>query len=378
MSDVPLGTFCSGGIDSGLVTGYAARHSSGSLHTFSVGFDEAAWDETPLARDTASRFGTAHHTIVARGAEFAELLNQLIRQNDEPLSHPNSLPLYVLSRFARDLVTVVLTGEGAGELFCGYPRYHIARLNAVTQHLPGSVRTAGGRVMRALPGHRAALLGRLLPRRLEDAVLYNSAYVEPDVVAALTGRPVDAAMAARRGLVRDSVVPGDPIASISRYELLTYLGCALERMDRMSMASGLESRVPLLDVELVEWALSLPSKFKISGSANKRIVKRLARRFLSARVVRGRKSGFGLPLNTWFRHAACAHLIRRLLDPAHPAASYIDRRVLDQRVKAHLSGRTDQSEVLWLVLNFYLWCELHLSSTTRPPGFTNRAATLAR
>jgi asparagine synthase (glutamine-hydrolysing) len=269
VSDVPLGTFCSGGVDSGLVTRCAAHRSTGALHTFSVGFDEPAWDETPLARDTAARFDTQHHVLVARGDEFADLLSRLIWYNDEPLSHPNSMPLYLLSRYARDYVKVVLTGEGADELFGGYPRYHLARINAASAHLPRWATAAAGQVTRIIPGHRPALFGRLLPRTYEDAILYNSAYVDPQLVEALTGRPLDSGMAERRRLVLESIVPDDPIASISRYELQTYLGCALERMDKMSMASGLEGRVPFLDVELVEWGLALPSALKVRGRATK-------------------------------------------------------------------------------------------------------------
>jgi asparagine synthase (glutamine-hydrolysing) len=367
MSDVPLGTFCSGGVDSGLVTAYAARHSTGALHTFSVGFDDPAWDETPLARGTAARFNTQHHVLRVRGDTFAESLSRLIWYHDEPLSHPNSMPLYMLSEYARRYVKVVLTGEGADELFGGYPRYHLARVGAAAARWPRWASIVAGQVARSLPGHRAALVARLLPRTFEDAILLNSAYVDPHVVEALTGRLLDDATAERRRLVHDSVVPNDPLASISRYELQTYLGCALDRMDTMSMASGLEGRVPFLDVPLAEWGLSLPSSLKLSGRSTKRVLKLLAERTLSPEITRGRKSGFGLPLNAWFRSGPLASLLDRLRDPSHPAAVHFDRRMLGALVESHLRGSADHGEILWLLSNVYLWHEVHLGGGDLAP-----------
>jgi len=358
MSDVPLGTFCSGGVDSGLVTAYAARATARPLSTFSVGFAEPGWDETALARDTASRLGCDHHVIVADAEAFTTLIPTLIRYHDEPLSHPNSVPLFLLSRFARDLVTVVLTGEGADELFGGYPRYHMARLRGASDGLPPWARQLMARLSGGL-GRRGRKLAGALPLTLEDSVLFNSAYVHPDIVARVTGRPIDDALAERRTLLRDSVVPDDAVASLSRYELATYLGCALERMDRMSMASGLEARVPFLDVPLVEWSVRLTSAHKMGGVETKRVVKRVAARYLSRRVIRGPKSGFGLPLARWFRTPALSGLLARLRDRDHPAAVHFVSRHMDDVIGEHLRGTHDHSELLWLLSNVYLWYEVH-------------------
>jgi asparagine synthase (glutamine-hydrolysing) len=356
MSDVPLGAFCSGGVDSGLVTTYAARGSR-AFQTFSVGFEDPVWDETPLARDTARRAGTEHHVIVATPGALADTLRRLIHYHDEPLSHPNAVPLYLLSGLARKHVKVVLTGEGADELFAGYPRYHLARVRGALQGVPHFVRAGATAGLRAVPGHRAAKAALLLPATLDDALLLNSAYVEPAVVARLTGGPVDGALATRRQLVAETLVPGDAIGALSRYELLTYLTCALERMDRMSMAHGLEGRVPFLDLDLVQWGLGLPSRFKLGLRTNKRILKQLARRRLSRRIVDGPKSGFGLPLGDWFRGAEFASLVRRMRDPAHPAAAHFDARVLQTAIADHQAGRVDHGELLWLVANVFLWSE---------------------
>jgi len=362
MSDVPLGTFCSGGVDSGLVTAFAARHHKGALHTFSVGFDDPRWDETALAEDTATRHRTQHHVLRADPERFFGLLDRLIGYHDEPLSHPNSIPLYLLSRFAREHVTVVLTGEGADELFCGYPRYHLSRAATLPSVLRGPLRLLAG----VLPGHRAALAHRLLAYPYEDALVYNSAYVPPGVVAGLTGRSPDGAIAQRRALAERSIVAGDPVNSLSRYELQTYLVCALDRMDRMSMATGLEGRVPFLDMPLVEWALGLASDEKLRGRGTKVVLKQVAGRHLSERVVHGPKSGFGLPLPAWFRSKTLEPVLDRLDDTAHPATRLVDPQGVRRLLREHRSGSADHSEALWLLLNLYVWEERERAPSPEP------------
>jgi asparagine synthase (glutamine-hydrolysing) len=368
MSDVPLGTFCSGGVDSGLVTALTARHAGDRLHTFSVGFADPRWDESALALDTARRYGTEHHVLRSDPHGLLEVLRELLWYHDEPLSHPNSVPLFFLSRFAREHVTVILTGEGADELLCGYPRYHLARL----ARMPQAARRVGAQLARRVPHHRAGLLARVLPRTVEDAVVLNSAYVEPELVTGLTGRPWEPAIRERREIYRRSVVPGDPIATISRFELQTYLVCALDRMDRMAMASGLEARVPFLDIPMVEWAVNLPSKEKLQGTRTKRVLKALAGRYLSPRIVHGPKSGFGLPLGVWFRGSELAPLRDMILNDRHPAAAHFRPKVMESLVADHMSGRADNSELLWLVANCYVWFDIQAGAHELAPRIPHR------
>ena len=357
MSDVPLGTFCSGGVDSGLVTAFAASATAGPIHTFSVGFENPAWDETPLARDTATRYGTAHRTLTLQPENIPELLPRLLWHHDEPLSHPNSIPLYLLSRLAREQVTVVLTGEGADELFCGYPRYQIARLRSLLARAPHAALRSLSRLVERLPSHRARLIAELLPHELADSMLLNSMYVSPQMVGALTGEAVGPALEERRSLLH-RVAGDDPLATLSRYEMSTYLGCALDRMDRMSMAASLEGRVPFLDVPLVEWASSLGVRHKMRGAQGKLIVKSLASRRLSKRIAQGPKSGFGLPLGEWFRTGSFRPMVERLLDPSHPAATLFDQRVVRRLVLSHLSGASDEGAALWALINVFTWHEM--------------------
>jgi asparagine synthase (glutamine-hydrolysing) len=361
MSEVPLGSYCSGGVDSGLVTGYAAKASPHQLQTFAVGFRDPAWDESSLAAQTGAHFGTDHHTLFSEPGEFLELLPKLVWFNDEPLSHPNAIPLYQLSRFARQSVTVVLTGEGADELFCGYPRYHIARMREAAQMLPGVARGALAAGAGLLPGHRAAKLAGLVGRSVDDGLILNSAYISPELVAELTREPIDAALAERRRLLATARVSDDDVDTLSRYELLTYLGCALDRMDRMSMASSLEGRVPFLDIPLVEHALRLPTVDKIAKRETKRVLKRLARRQLSAGVAGRSKSGFGVPLGDWFRSPVLAPAIDRLRDSRHPAAEHFDMAVVARIIEEHSTGRVDHGEALWMLTNVFVWHEVEIS-----------------
>lgn len=362
MSEVPLGTFCSGGVDSGLVSAFAASASPHALQTFAVGFEDEKWDERALAADTARRIGSDHHTVIAEAGEFLGLLPRLIWHHDEPLSHPNSIPLYQLSRFARQFVTVVLTGEGSDELFCGYPRYHIARWRGAIEPLPSAIRSVLAGVVGVAPGHRAAKLAHSLNEGLDDAILLNSAYVAPDLVARLTRNPVEAALAERRALLARTKSDAGVVATLSRYELLTYVGSALDRNDRMTMAASLEGRVPFLDVPLVEWGLRLPGRLKLAGQSNKVVVKKVADRYLSPAITHGAKSGFGIPLDAWFRSPVFSPLLTRLQDPSHAAAAFFDQSVLQRIVREHVAETANHGDALWLLGNVYLWAEHHVGA----------------
>lgn len=365
MSDVPLGTFCSGGVDSGVVTAYASNLSTGPLHTFSVGFNEAGWDESVLARKNAARAGSIHHTVTASAADIPALLKKLIWYNDEPLSHPNSVPIYMLSRLAREYVTVVLTGEGADELFCGYPRYRLAYFRGTKlgqwlcgESSPNSALRIAGALLRSAPSRKARRIGELIPLPTGGQFIYNSAYCDPGLVHRLTGVDVDEVLGYRKQILARCAVPDNPIATMSRYEASTYLGCALDRMDRMSMASGLEGRVPFLDMPLAELALSLPASHKIDGTSTKVILKKLAAGVLDPNVVRARKSGFGLPLDDWFRMPAFNDMLATLSDRLHPAALYFDMIEVERIIQYHKEGRHNFGEILWLLSNVFSWMEL--------------------
>lgn len=360
MSDVPLGAFCSGGIDSGLTTYYAVQHSTKArFRTYSVGVPYDEFDETSLALVTARSLDTSHNTIVATADDVRRGLSDLVGWGYEPLSHPNMVPLRDLSALAKKDVTVVLTGEGADELFCGYPRYHIGRIHA---RVPRMLRGPARATLSALPGHRAEKLKHAMGWSSAEALIFNSAFIDPVMAERLVGRAIDSALDHRRAILLDNTVPGDAVASLSRYEVATYLVSALERLDRVSMASGLEARVPFLDIDLVEWGLRLPTSRKVEGRTNKVTVKRAAAGILDPRVIRGRKSGFGLPLGIWIRDGAFTDITNRMLTGDHPASEYLDPAVVRRVTRDHMDGIVDNGEMLWLIMNLFLWFERNTES----------------
>ncbi len=357
MSEVPLGTYCSGGVDSGLTSLYSARQMTSQLQTFSVGFSDTEWDETPLAMDTARRIGSNHRVLTADPAEFLRVLPKLIWHHDEPLGHPNSVLIALLSEFARRHVTVVLTGEGSDELFGGYPRHHIAQITGLAKRWPDVLQRLGASAFARFGGRKGRLLANSMELSVHEAIVMNSALLHPASVERISGTSARSMIDVRVAEAERLSVSGDTMSSISRYDQRFYLPALLDRMDRMTMAHSLEGRVPFLDVPLAEWASRVPSSFKLGAFENKRVVKQLADRYLSEKITRGPKSGFGVPFGTWLRSPHWKPLVDRLLDGTHPASSLIDHHEVRTIVNRHMKGERDHGDELWLLSNLYLWSE---------------------
>jgi asparagine synthase (glutamine-hydrolysing) len=355
ISDVPVGTFCSGGVDSSLVTALAAKHKGDRVNTFSVGFDEAEWDESSYALMASKRYDTIHHQLRVGNVEYSELFPRMVWHNDEPLDFANSVHIFALSQLAKQYVTVVLTGEGSDELFAGYPRYRIPGLARSFSRVPAPMR----RLMAGLSGdHRMKKLTRYAAESPGDVLLYNSSYLTPasirEVAPQLNGFEL---FNHRRECLADSTrLENDPVRRLSLLDQETFLVSILHRQDKMSMAASIESRVPFMDYRLVEWANRLPTEFKIRRGAGKALVKEVARTVLPAEIVDRKKSGFGVPLNKWFRaNEGLGLRIQALADS--PAADMFDRAVLRRRIDEHRSGAHDHSEFLWTALNLCTWRE---------------------
>jgi asparagine synthase (glutamine-hydrolysing) len=352
ISDVPVGTFCSGGVDSSLVTAIAAQLKNDPINTFSVGFDDPDYDESTYARMVSAHYKTIHHELRLGNVEYSELFPRMVWHNDEPLDFANSVHIYALSKLAKSHVTVVLTGEGSDELFAGYPRYRIPNLARQYGYVPAPLR----RVLSSVTGdHRVRKLERFAAYSPEDALLYNSSYTRPEVAAAAFPRMNGHSLAFRRKCLTESAALS--LDSITRASLLdqeTFLVSILHRQDKMSMAAAIESRVPFMDYRLVEWANRLPVELKVAGGDGKALVKELARTLLPAEVVDRRKSGFGVPLARWFREKnGMGERIAALPDSA--SADVFDRRYLRRLVTEHTSGQHDHSELLWTALNVTAW-----------------------
>ena len=354
ISDVPLGTFCSGGVDSSLVTAIASEFSRSRMHTFSVGFSEADFDESAFAELVSNKYGTEHHQIQVSNEEFAEQLPRMIWHNDEPLHFPNSVQIHAISRIAREFVTVVLTGEGADELFAGYPRYQIPGLLRVWRSLPGLVRNSIAWSARSLGDHRADLLQAFQSLPNDADLILNSA---TSAVIGNTMQPetVDRLIKRRRNLLLDSSGNKDLISRLSLLEQKTYLQSILNRQDKMSMAASIESRVPFLDWRILEFANELPAGYKIARMENKRVLKAVAERYLPREIVYRRKSGFGVPLAQWFRSSdGMGKLLSKLTDDEFIAAVF-GEQMISRICSEHQTGVADHSDTLWTAVNLQLW-----------------------
>jgi asparagine synthase (glutamine-hydrolysing) len=354
ISDVPVGTFCSGGVDSSLVTALAARRKGDGVNTYSVGFEETDFDESEYARLVSKQYGTRHHELRVSHEEFDALFPRMVWHNDEPLDFANSVHIYALSRLAREQVTVVLTGEGSDELFAGYPRYRIPELAAQWRRVPAAVR----RLIARLTGdHRVAKLNRYAGMTRDEAVLFNPSYLSADLVRELAPRLVPLALDYRRRCLTETASLGlEPVNRVSLMDQESFLVSILNRQDKMSMGASIESRVPFMDYRIVEFANQLPVESKLRRGSGKAIVKSIARRYLPATVVDRRKSGFGVPLARWFR--ASTGLGARLDGMVEsPAADIFDRGVLRRLIAEHRGGSHDHAEALWTALNLMTWRE---------------------
>jgi asparagine synthase (glutamine-hydrolysing) len=372
MSDVPLGAFLSGGLDSSLVVALMAEASDRPVKTFSIGFDEPAFDELDAARVVASHFGTEHHEFVVR-PDALRIVEQVVEHFDEPFADSSAIPTWYVSEMARRHVTVVLSGDGGDELFGGYDRYlphaRVAQFDRLAW--PG-MKTAAGLTARALP--RGATGRRFLrhvaldadDRYIDSVTFYGArdraALLAADVKRRREGPTPEETFAARMASV--SKLPA--VSRQMRLDLGTYLPeDVLVKVDRMSMAHSIESRVPLLDHPLVELALSLPLSFKIRHGERKYLLRQVAARILPPSVLTKRKQGFGVPIGLWFR----GRLREAFGDVLHSSRTtqrgYFEPREVRRILAEHLSGRRDHELRLWQLLMFELWSRAYLDASPR-------------
>jgi asparagine synthase (glutamine-hydrolysing) len=362
VSDVPVGAFLSGGVDSSLVVALMARSSSERVKTFSIGFDEPAFDELEHARRVADHYGTDHHEFIVR-PDAVNILDALVSHFDEPFADSSAIPTWYVSEVARRHVTVVLSGDGGDELFGGYDRYlpH-PRVVAFDRYAPQGLRRVAAMAGATLPhGARGRNFLRHVARsdrgRYLDAIRYFSTDEKPvllsaDVRAALGA--VDPETRLARHFERYAALEWP--SQMMRFDLETYLpDDVLTKVDRMSMAHSIESRVPLLDNEVIDFASSLPATLKIRNGRRKHVLKEVASSFLPEGMVDRQKQGFGVPLGTWFRGGLRELFADTLLSRVALQRGYFDPGFVRRLVDDHLSGRRDRTLQLWQLVIFERW-----------------------
>jgi asparagine synthase (glutamine-hydrolysing) len=357
-SDVPLGAFLSGGIDSSSVVAHMARMMDRPVRTFSIGFDERAFNEAPHAASVARAIGTEHTELIVR-PDADSLVESVVAGFDEPFSDPSALPTYIVSRLARRDVTVALSGDGGDELFGGYTRY--AEMVRRTEFGP-TTRKAVGAVARLLP-HISPGRNRLLDlARTRRGRYAATVALAPSLGGGGIARPeISALIPSLDRLLDPWFEPArhrDFIYQMGLVDLQTYLpGDILTKVDRMSMAVSLEARVPFLDHHVVEFALSLPSALKLRDGTGKWLVRRAIERVVPKSVLEHPKQGFAVPLGAWFRHEL-AHRVQRLSSPGARVHEFTDVNAVRRIATEHRIGRRDHSWMLWraMVLDIWLNC----------------------
>ncbi len=379
VADVPVGAFLSGGIDSSIVVESASRHLP-AMHTFSIGFREAGYDELPHARRVAGRFGTRHIEQVV-SSDSAEALEGLTEHYDEPFADPSAIPTLALSRMAAEHVKVVLSGDGGDEAFGGYSRsaHHLWEPR-IRSGCPAAIRTGllgplGRRWPKAdyLPRiFRAKTLLENLSRDPATAYAYTLSTLRSDrrrsllsseLIAELGDHDPEREMALR--YPRDG--ERDHLAGMIAVDLAaTLVDGYLVKVDRASMAHGLEVRPPLLDHELLESALAMPSMFKIRDGQTKWILKRTYDDRLPPGILDRPKQGFEVPLSEWFRGSLHATFRDRVLSPSSIVGDWIDRDRVARLLQRHRSGLGDESRPLWTLMVLAAWADRYLNAPTTP------------
>ncbi len=357
MSDVPLGAFLSGGIDSTIVVGLMSEQMKGDrVRTFSVGFEgDERFDETSFAQAAADRFKT-HHTAFHIGPQPFDLIEKLVWHHDQPFGDSSALPTYLLSQRTRSHVTVALSGDGGDELFAGYDRFRAALLaeqgprwvwQAASSLLKPMSRVKGLHV-RSFPYRLIRFLEAADQPLVERYLSWRSILSHPEEVLLSAPKTPWGLLPAEQGST-----PLDRLLHVNFKEYLP--GDLLVKMDRCSMAHGLETRSPFLDTALIEWAFRLPDSFKIRGGKGKWILRRTFQDLLPEPILKRGKMGFGVPLGAWFRRQWSGPLQDYLLPSDARIRRYLNGRRIEEMVKSHLSGEQDAGHALWLFLTLEIW-----------------------
>jgi len=376
IADVPLGAFLSGGIDSSLIAALLQRQSSQPLRTFTIGFEEAGFNEAPYARAVAEHLGTSHSETLLTSADARALIPQLPQLYSEPFADSSQLPTHLVCRAARQAgLTVSLSGDGGDELFGGYNRYFWGpRIWNRLAWLPGPLRRGLGRAITALPppawdalghplpigqlGHKAHKLASRLRHVRSSDDLYRSLVSEwRDPAVLLQGEPIELLSTAL-----DQPLPAclssDPVARMMAWDALSYLpDDILVKVDRAAMAVGLETRAPFLDHRVAEVAWRLPMAMKIRGTTSKWALRQILYQHVPRELIERPKAGFAMPIGQWLRGPLRCWASELLHPDRLSREGYLRPEPIGRLWQQHLSGRYDHTTKLWSVLMWQAWLE---------------------
>jgi asparagine synthase (glutamine-hydrolysing) len=388
LSDVPLGCFLSGGIDSSLTAALMTKAARGPVRTYAIGFEDARFNEAPHARRVAAHLGTEHTEFTVTEAEALGLVDDLPQIYDEPFADPSQIPTVLLSRLTRQHVTVALSGDGGDEVFGGYNRYVLGpRLLGWGRRLPGPMRRVAGRSVAALqrmgtserswlrPAARSLGLpvttvdklsrfGRAFADAGDVEALYRGLVSTNDAAASLMAAPAAEAASWSLGPVGRPLAPAEWMMAA---DTLTYLpGDILVKVDRAAMSASLETRAPFLDRRVVElaWRLLLPAR--VDGGTGKRILRDILHRHVPREIMERPKQGFAVPLDRWLRGPLKSWAGDLLAPVALRTAGLLDADAVGRLWAAHQSGRDNAGQALWSVLMLQGWVAAGASVAVDP------------
>jgi asparagine synthase (glutamine-hydrolysing) len=368
VSDVPIGVFLSGGVDSSLVAALMQAQSDGPVRTFAMGFSDAAYDEAPFAAAVARHLGTHHTEMYVTADDAVGVIPKLAAMYDEPFADSSQIPTHLVAQLARRHVTVALSGDGGDELFGGYNRYFIGqKLFHRLAAIPRPLRPLLGRMLTAVsprawdrvlsgilrqlrPGERIHKVARVLAAGDPDAMYFELVSHWSNVVIGESERPGPLAD-------RGSWPPlEDPVERMMYFDQLSYLpDDILTKVDRASMAMSLEVREPLLDHRLVEFAWTLPLSMKVRGAKGKRVLRRVLDRYVPHALIERPKMGFGMPLETWLRGRLRDWAESLLDERTMRAQGLLDPRPIREKWDEHVAGKGEWKYHLWAVLMLQSW-----------------------
>lgn len=366
ISDVPVGVFLSGGIDSSAVTAFASKHYGGKLNSFSAGFDfNDGHDELPMAKKLAHQYGTDHHEIYIEGNNMKDTIIKMVHHHDEPFSDAANIPLFLMTQMVKDTCKVILQGDGGDEIFAGYPRYHILEksnlykygilgANLIKPVLPKSIKN---RVERFYPVFAEKDNGRMLAKMLT----VESEEQDPRNVfnKSFSGKmnnynPFSFYEELNK---RFSNLTGLPQKMLWIDTLIILPDQFLEKVDKSTMASGVEVRVPFLDNELTAFAMSLPGAMKVKNGVKKYLLKKALSGIVPDEVLYGPKKGFGVPYSNWIKGPLFEFMLSRIKSPYVQQLGILDYPHIDRLISEHKNNITDHGFILWKLLNLCIWIE---------------------
>lgn len=362
VSDVPVGIFLSGGIDSSAITAFASRHYAGTLATYSVGFDyDKGVNELPKAKALAKRYGTEHHEIHISGMDVADTVQRLVRHHDQPFSDAANIPLYLLCQQVKDKTKVVLQGDGGDELFGGYKRYatlsRLSRMKALAR-----VSKLGNAFLPKNAGYYNreryinALLAKPLPKLMALLLTVEDEKQDPTQIFHSELRKHFADPFQRYKDVAALFEPRKPADQMLLVDSMIILpDVFLEKVDRSTMAASVEVRVPFLDNDVVDFCHQLTAEQKIPQGQQKYLLKQCLAGIVPDNVLYGKKTGFGVPFGYWLKGPLKELFFDNLTQFSSINPGIVENTYVMQRYNEHLSGKKDNGFLLWKLLNLLIW-----------------------